>query len=76
MNEYENKILDAESMSICRTRKVHKNSKTVINNRIIGIILLALGASTLFFPMENGETDGTAFIMLMFIGLAALLSKE
>lgn len=76
MNEYENKILKVESKPICRTRKVHKNSKAVIKNRIIGISLLVIGTLTLFIPADNGESDGTAFIMLTFMGLAALFSKE
>ncbi len=58
------------------TKKKAKMSAKIIQNRINGLILIALGVSTLFFPMENGESDGTAFIMLTFIGLAALFSKE
>lgn len=58
------------------TKKKANVSAKIIQNRISGSLLIVLGVATLFFPADNGQTDGTAFIMLAFMGLAALFSKE
>lgn len=42
-----------------------------INQKLIGVILVVIGAMTI--PIEN---DATFFIMMLFFGMVALTAKE
>ena len=42
-----------------------------IKSKLLGILLIVLGAITI--PMEN---DATAFIMCLFLGIAAIIGGE
>ena len=48
-----------------KTKPIHINA---IKSKLLGILLIVLGAITI--PMEN---DATAFVMCFFIGLAAII---
>ena len=45
-----------------------------IKNEIIGIIFILLSFISVLF--QNGETDGTAAIMLFVIGIIAVFSSD
>ena len=42
-----------------------------IKSKLLGILLIVLGAITI--PMEN---DATAFVMCLFLGMAAIIGSE
>ena len=48
-----------------KTKPIHINA---IKSKLLGILLIVLGAITI--PMEN---DATAFVMCFFIGLASII---
>ena len=70
------KLEDRENTSpeIKRIQTAHKPYKALCN-RICGIILMLLGVATI--AVQNGmeTTDGTAAVMLLVMGLAAVFSK-
>lgn len=76
MNLYENTKIQPAEKPIKITRGKRKPTKAVIKNRLIGIALIIIGLLTMLIPYPISETDGTAFIMLLFIGITALFSKE
>ena len=51
-----------------KTKPIHINT---IKSKMLGALLIVLGAITI--PMEN---DATAFIMCFFIGLAAIIGGD
>ena len=52
-------------------RKKRKVKSQAIIQRLLGVILIALGAATI--PMEN---DATAFIMCLILGIAAIIGGD
>ena len=55
-----------------RVRKVNKDKIYYIKQKLAGVILIALGAISV--PVSEG--DGTAFVMMLFIGLALIATKD
>ena len=55
-----------------QTRKVNKDKLYYIKQKLIGVVLIALGAASV--PVSEG--DGTAFVMMLFIGLAVIVTRE
>ena len=54
-----------------RVKKVNKDKIYYIKQKLVGVALIALGAASV--PVEG---DGTAFLMLLFIGLALIVTKD
>ena len=54
-----------------QTRTTHKDKLYYIKQKFVGVILIALGAASV--PVEG---DGTAFLMMLFIGLALIATKD
>lgn len=52
-------------------RKNSKVKSQAITQRLLGVILIALGAATI--PMEN---DATIFIVCLFLGIAAIIGDR
>ena len=50
----------------------HKDKLYYIKQKLIGVVLIALGAASV--PVSEG--DGTAFLMMLFIGLALIATKD
>ena len=55
-----------------QARKVNKDKLYYIKQKLVGVILIALGAISV--PVSEG--DGTAFVMMLFIGLALIATKD
>ena len=55
-----------------QARKVNKDKLYYIKQKLAGVILIALGAASV--PVSEG--DGTAFIMMLFVGLALIVTRE
>ena len=55
-----------------QARKVNKDKLYYIKQKLAGVVLIALGAISV--PVSEG--DGTAFVMMLFIGLALIATKE
>ena len=55
-----------------QARKVNKDRLYYIKQKLVGVILIALGAISV--PVSEG--DGTAFVMMLFIGLAVIVTRE
>ncbi len=53
------------------TRKNYKIKSQAIKQKLLGVILIALGAATI--PMEN---DVTIFIVCLFLGIAAMIGDR
>ena len=53
------------------TRKIKPMHINAIKSKLLGTLLIVLGAITI--PMEN---DATAFIMCLFLGIAAIIGGE
>ena len=54
-----------------QARKVNKDKLYYIKQKLAGVVLIALGAVSV--PVEG---DGTAFLMMLFIGLALIVTKD
>ena len=54
------------------TRKAKPNITNAIKSKLLGILLIVLGAITI--PVC--ENDATAFIMCLFLGMAAIIGSE
>ena len=54
-----------------QARKVNKDKLYYIKQKLAGVILIALGAASI--PVEG---DGTAFVMMLFIGLALIATRH
>ena len=55
-----------------QARKVNKDKLYYIKQKLVGVVLIALGAASV--PVSEG--DGTAFVMMLFIGLALIVTKD
>ena len=55
-----------------QARKVNKDKLYYIKQKLAGVILIALGAISV--PVSEG--DGTAFVMMLFIGLALIATRD
>lgn len=52
---------------------IKRRTKKVNNNRILGSVLIVLALLSLFLP--ETQEDGTAFVMMIILGSAAIFSK-
>ena len=52
-----------------KTKPIHITN--AIKSKLLGILLIVLGAITI--PMEN---DATAFVMCLFLGIAAIIGGD
>ena len=55
-----------------QTRATHKDKLYYIKQKLVGVALIALGAASV--PASEG--DGTAFVMMLFVGLALIVTKD
>ena len=55
-----------------QARKVNKDKLYYIKQKLVGVVLIALGAVSV--PVSEG--DGTAFVMMLFIGLVLIITKD
>ena len=55
-----------------QTRTTHKDKLYYIKQKLVGVILIALGAISV--PVSEG--DGTAFVMMLFVGLSLIATKD
>ena len=55
-----------------QAKKVNKEKLYYIKQKLTGVVLIALGAISV--PVSEG--DGTAFVMMLFIGLALIVTKD
>ena len=53
-----------------KTKPIHITNRT--KERLLGVIMIALGALTI--PLC--ENDATAFVMCLFLGIAAIIGGE
>lgn len=52
-------------------RKKHKVKSQAIMQRLLGVILIALGATTILI-----ENDATIFIVCLFLGIATMIGDR
>ena len=69
---YINATTESEQTVHTATDNRHKNRLYYIKQKLAGVILIALGAASV--PVSEG--DGTAFVMMLFIGLALIATKD
>ena len=50
----------------------HKDKLYYIKQKLLGVVLIALGAASV--PVSEG--DGTAFVMMLFVGLALIATRD
>ena len=55
-----------------QTMATHKDKLYYIKQKLVGVVLIALGAISV--PVSEG--DGTAFVMMLFVGLALIATKD
>ena len=69
---YINATAESEQPAHTTEDNKHKNKLYYIKQKLAGFILIALGAASV--PVSEG--DGTAFVMMLFIGLALIATKD
>ena len=68
---YINATTESEQTAHTAEDNKHKNKLYYIKQKLVGVVLIALGAASV--PVEG---DGTAFVMMLFIGLALIATKD
>ena len=68
---YINATTESEQTAHTATDNRHKDKLYYIKQKLAGVALIALGAASI--PVEG---DGTAFLMMLFIGLALIATKD
>ena len=68
---YINATTESEQTAHTVTDNRRKDKLYYIKQKLAGVILIALGAASV--PVEG---DGTAFLMMLFIGLALIATKD
>ena len=68
---YINATTETEQTTPTTSDKKHKEKIYYIKQKLLGVALIALGAASV--PVEG---DGTAFVMMLFIGLALIVTKD
>lgn len=68
---YINATTESEQTVHTATDNRHKDKLYYIKQKLVGVALIALGAASV--PIEG---DGTAFVMMLFIGLALIATKD
>ena len=69
---YINATTESKQTAHTTTDNRHKDRLYYIKQKLIGVIMIALGAASV--PVSEG--DGTAFVMMLFIGLALIATKD
>ena len=69
---YINATTESEQTVHTATDNRRKDKLYYIKQKLAGVILIALGAISV--PVSEG--DGTAFLMMLFIGLALIATKD
>ena len=68
---YINAITESEQTAHTATDNRCKDKIYYIKQKLVGVALIALGAASV--PVEG---DGTAFVMMLFIGLALIATRD
>ena len=68
---YINATTESEQTAHTATDNRCKDKIYYIKQKLVGVALIALGAASV--PVEG---DGTAFLMMLFIGLALIATKD
>ena len=68
---YINATTESEQTAHTATDNRRKDKLYYIKQKLVGVVLIALGAASV--PVEG---DGTAFLMMLFIGLALIVTKD
>ena len=68
---YINATTESEQTVHTATDNRRKDKLYYIKQKLVGVALIALGAASI--PVEG---DGTAFLMMLFIGLALIATKD
>ena len=68
---YINAITESEQTAHTATDNRCKDKIYYIKQKLVGVALIALGAASV--PVEG---DGTAFVMMLFIGLSLIATKD
>ena len=69
---YINATTESEQPAHTTEDNKHKNKLYYIKQKLVGDVLIGLGAASV--PVSEG--DGTAFVMMLFIGLAVIVTRE
>ena len=69
---YINATTESEQTAHTATDNRRKDKLYYIKQKLVGVVLIALGAASV--PVSEG--DGTAFVMMLFIGLAVIVTRE
>ena len=69
---YINATTETEQTAHTAADNKHKDKLYYIKQKLVGVVLIALGAASV--PVSEG--DGTAFVMMLFIGLALIATRE
>ena len=69
---YINATTESEQTVHTATDNRRKDKIYYIKQKLVGVVLIALGAASV--PVSEG--DGTAFVMMLFIGLALIATRD
>ena len=69
---YINATTENEQTVHTATDNRRKDKLYYIKQKLVGVVLIALGAASV--PVSEG--DGTAFVMMLFIGLVLITTKD
>ena len=69
---YINATTESEQTAHTATDNRHKDKLYYIKQKLAGVALIALGAISV--PVSEG--DGTAFVMMLFIGITLIATKD
>ena len=70
--DYINATTEGEQTAHTATDNRRKDKLYYIKQKLVGVVLIALGAAS----VHVSEGDGTAFVMMLFIGLALIATKD
>ena len=68
---YINATTESEQTAHTATDNRRKDKIYYIKQKLVGVILIALGAASV--PVEG---DGTAFVMMLFVGIALIATRD
>ena len=69
---YINATMEREQTVHTATDNRRKDKLYYIKQKLVGVVLIALGAASV--PVSEG--DGTAFVMMLFVGLALIATRD
>lgn len=59
--------------NINRVTNIKRRTKKQLKNKVLGSMLIALALISLLIP--ETQEDGTAFVILLFMGITAIFAK-